>query len=588
MTRYVGSEKINEIQKLTDIVEVVGRYVNLKRGGKNYMGLCPFHSEKTPSFSVSPEKQLYKCFGCGEGGNVFTFLMKKEGLSFPEALKSLAEKARVDLPAQGGKDNRPGNKSLIYDTNKFAADFFHKYLLSDKGVAARKYLAGRGIKESSIRQFRLGYAPDAWDSLILLAQSRNIPLSQLQGAGLIIARSGDSGFYDRFRGRLMFPINDHIGRVVGFGGRSLSDSGPKYINSPETALFNKGRCLYGLDLAKPAILSERSALIMEGYTDVIVAHQEGIPNTVGVLGTALTVEHVRLLRQWTPEVTLILDGDAAGRRSSDRSLDILLEEEIETRVVQLPEANDPCDFILKEGRDKFMALASEALDFFSFKMKMAEARHDLSSPTGRINAALELGDTVFRIKDKLIQQEVVKSIAERMSIDEKTFRLRFSKLERRTKGDETGAGIIGGSTNYGVETELLGLLLSHNELIERFEAELGINAIKSGGTREIIHKTLDLYHENGRVGAEDLIPYFMEDEQARILATITLGDVKGDQRKGFEDCVNYIKRREDRKEIGYTKDRMNKLNSNQKKEEAELLREFHERQQRAQLYRKRS
>jgi DNA primase len=588
MTRYVGSEQINEIQKLTDIVEVVGRYVNLKRGGKNYMGLCPFHSEKTPSFSVSPEKQLYKCFGCGEGGNVFTFLMKKEGLSFPEALKSLAVKARVDLPAQGGKDNRPDHKSLIYDTNKFAAEFFHKYLLSDKGVATRKYLAGRGIKESSIRQFRLGYAPDAWDSLILLAQSRNIPLSQLQGAGLIIARSGSSGFYDRFRGRLMFPINDHIGRVVGFGGRSLSDSGPKYINSPETTLFNKGKCLYGLDLAKPAILSERSALIMEGYTDVIVAHQEGIRNTVGVLGTALTTEHVRLLRQWTPEVTLILDGDAAGRRSSDRSLDILLEEEIEARVVQLPEANDPCDFILKEGRDKFMALASEALDFFSFKMKMAEARHDLSSPTGRINAALELGDTVFRIKDKLIQQEVVKSIAERMSIDEKTFRLRFSRLERRMKGDETQAGIIDGSTNYGVETELLGFLLSHNELIERFEAELGINAIKSGGAREIILKTLDLYHENGRVGAEDLIPYFMEDEQARILATITLGDVKGDQRKGFEDCVNHIKRREGRKEIDYTKERMNKLNSNQKKEETELLREFHERQQRAQLYRKRS
>ncbi|HHT9135430.1 MAG TPA: DNA primase, partial [Candidatus Avalokitesvara rifleensis] len=212
MAGCVSNEKISEIQRLTNIVEVINRHVNLKRAGKNYIGLCPFHSEKTPSFSVSPEKQLYKCFGCGEGGTVFTFLMKKEGLSFPEALRILAERARVDIPKRSEKGNAGNDKTLLYDVNNVAAEFFHKCLLDNTGTAAREYLHQRGIKENSISKFRIGYTPDGWDSLIRLAKTKNIPSSRLHSAGLIIAKDADGGFYDRFRNRLMFPITDHIGR----------------------------------------------------------------------------------------------------------------------------------------------------------------------------------------------------------------------------------------------------------------------------------------------------------------------------------------------------------------------------------------
>ena len=590
MAGCVSNEKISEIQRLTNIVEVINRHVNLKRAGKNYIGLCPFHSEKTPSFSVSPEKQLYKCFGCGEGGTVFTFLMKKEGLSFPEALRILAERARVDIPKRSEKGNAGNDKTLLYDVNNVAAEFFHKCLLDNKGTAAREYLHQRGIKENSISKFRIGYTPDGWDSLIRLAKTKNIPSSRLHSAGLIIAKDADGGFYDRFRNRLMFPITDHIGRVIGFGGRSLSGAEPKYLTSPETILFSKGRCLYGLDLAKQFILKDRKALIMEGYTDVIVAHQEGICNAVGVLGTALTVDHIRLLRQWTPEVTLVLDGDTAGQKSSDRSLDILAEEEMEAKVVQLPEADDPCDFILREGANKFMELVNGALDFFGFKVQMAEAKWDLSSHSGKLAAIRELLNTVLKVQNVLRQQLIVKSIAEKMSVEEETLRLELGKLKsaQRPGGTDGDTPIKTGSdSDYLAERELLGLLLSHNELIREFETEVGPAAFRIENLKEIVHKALEIYHENGQVRETDLTSSFIGSEPAKVLTGITLEYEEGDYRKRFADCVYYVKRRENKKEISYTKERIRNLDINQKQEEATLLREFHEKTKLTHLSRKR-
>ncbi|MFQ5863116.1 MAG: DNA primase [Candidatus Brocadiales bacterium] len=579
MPGYVSSEKINEILRLTNIVEVVNRHVNLKRVGKNYVGLCPFHAEKTPSFSVSPEKQLYKCFGCGEGGTVLTLLMKKEGLSFPEAIRVLAKRARVDIPERSGKESKGDERKLLYDVNHLAAEFFHRCLLGSEGKVVREYLRSRNIKEGSIKKFRIGYTPDSWDSLIRLARTRGISFSRLQDAGLIIAKDGGQGFYDRFRNRLMFPITDHLGRVVGFGGRSISGSEPKYINSPETILFNKGRCLYGLDVARPSIIKNRKALIMEGYTDVIVAHQEGISNTVGVLGTALTLEHIRQLRQWAPEVVLVLDGDTAGRKSSDRSLDILVEEEIEAKVVQLPEADDPCDLILREGPEKFIELVNDALDFFSFKVQMVASKWDLSSPSGKVAAVRELLSTVLRVPNELRQQLIVKSIAEKMSVEEETLRRELRKLKPfgvpgMADGDTPAKA--GFDADYLAERELLGLLLSHNELIEEFEAKIGPRAFQSESLRKIVHKALEIYRENGQVREVDLIPFFIEEGPAKALADVILEDERGDYSKRFADCINFVERRENKKKIGYTKGRIKNLDSNQREEEAKLLREFHE------------
>ncbi|MCQ4573930.1 MAG: DNA primase [Candidatus Brocadiales bacterium] len=591
MAGYTSSEKINEVQRLTNIVEVINRHVNLKRAGKNFTGLCPFHAEKTPSFSVSPEKQIYKCFGCGEGGTVFTFVMKKEGLSFPEALRVLAKRARVDIPEPGGKEGKSEGRVPLYEVNHLAVEFFHKCLLGEEGKPARDYLQNRGIKESSIKKFRIGLAPDSWDTLVRLAQAKDIPLSRLQSSGLIIAKSGGGGVYDRFRNRLMFPITDYLGRVVGFGGRTLSGSEPKYVNSPETRLFSKGRCLYGLYAAKPSILENRKALIMEGYTDVIVAHQEGISNAVGVLGTALTVEHIRTLRQWTPEVVLVLDGDTAGRKSSDRSLDILAEEEIEARVVQLPEGDDPCEFILRDGADRFKELLGNALDFFSFKVQMVEAKHDVSTASGKLAAIRELLHMVLKIPNELKRQLVVKDIAKKMAVEEDILRREFRNLTpygiRKTADDEavvtTGPGV-----DYRAEKELLGLLLSHNELIEEFEAEVGPKALKTESIREIASKALEIYRKNGHVREVDLIPFFHGDEPARAIADVTFDVERGDYRNRFDDCVYYVKRRESKKKIGDTKERIKTLDSDEKMEEAKLLREFHEKTKLAHLSRKRT
>lgn len=595
MSGLIPNEKIIEIQQLTNIVEVISKHVTLKRSGRNFVGLCPFHAEKTPSFSVNPEKQLYKCFGCGEGGTVFTFLMKKEGLSFPEAVRLLARQARVEIPEYSKKDFEGNNRSLLYEINSQAAEFFHRCLFSDEGKVALEYLSSRRINKDSIKKFRLGYAPEGWDSLVNLARGKGTPISRLQEAGLIIAKGDRRGFYDRFRNRLMFPITDHLGRVVGFGGRSITGSEPKYINSPETVLFNKGRCLYGADAARPHIIEKGQALIMEGYTDVIMAHQQGIPNAVGVLGTALTLEHIRQLRQWTNKVVLVMDSDTAGRKSSDRSLDILVEEEIEARVAQLPEGSDPCDFILKDGSDRFKELISSALDFFEFKVQMAAARWDLSSPLGKLAAIRDLLSTVLRVPDNLRQQLIIKNIAEMMSVEEEMLRRELGKL--RPAGalkTSEGEGQPGSNFNavYMAEKELLRLLLRHNELMGEFESEVGPETFQTEELRTIAQKAFEVYHKNGKVREADLGPFFAEGGSAKALADIALSDDLEDEsvdyRERFLARIHSIKRRENRKKIGYTKERIRNLSGNQKEEEARLLREFHEKARLAHISSKRS
>ncbi|MEE9584461.1 MAG: toprim domain-containing protein, partial [Candidatus Brocadiales bacterium] len=342
---------------------------------------------------------------------------------------------------------------------------------------------------------------------------------------------------------------------------------------------------------RSSILKDRKALIMEGYTDVIMAHQEGISNTVGVLGTALTVEHIRLLRQWTPEVVLVLDGDTAGKKSSDRSLDILVEEEIEAKVVQLPEANDPCDFILREGADKFMELVEEALDFFSFKMQMAEAKRDLSSPSGKLAAIRELLYTVLRIPNELRRQLIIKNIAEKMSVEEETLRRELGRLKFSGAPRTADVGVHVKAVfdaDYRAEKELLSLLLSHNELIEEFESEIGPEAFESQSLKEIACKALEIYRANGHVTEVDLVQFFVEGEPAKALADITLEDKKGDYRELFATWIHYIKRREEKKKIGYTRKRIENLDGNQKKEEARLLMEFHEKAKLTHLSQKRT
>lgn len=583
MANFIPRETIAEVQKLTDIVEVIGRYVSLKRTGKNYVGLCPFHAEKTPSFTVSPDKQLYKCFGCGEGGTVFSFLMKKEGLNFPEVIRTLARKANIVVAQGTTEESGTRERIRLYELNKLAAEFFHRTLLGREGEESRDYLNTRQIKEGSIVRFKLGYAPKGWDSLVDFARGQGVSLSELERAGLVVGREEGQGFYDRFRHRLMFPIFDALGRGVGFGGRTLDGSEPKYLNSPETAVFSKGKCLYGLEAARSAVLKDRKVLVMEGYTDVIMAHQNDIAWAVGVLGTALTREHIRLLRQWAEEVILVLDSDTAGQRSSDRNLDVLIEEDIEAKVVQLPEGYDPCDFILEKGRASFLQLVEGALDFFSFKVKMAGLKRNLSSTSGKVGAIKELLFTVSKVSDELRRELIIRRLSEEMSVEEGVLRRHLSRLKGSGAGGPSSPYVdkgLGG--NYRVERELLGLLISHNELIEEFVREVGLKGFQDQALRKVAEEVFKIHREKGAVKETDLIPFFSQGEEARGLADITLEAKGSDFLQHFHDCLSFIKRREIRREIGYTKERAKKSGSNQE-EEDRLVREFHERNRTAHL-----
>jgi len=373
MVNFIPQEKIAEIQQASDIIQIISEHVHLKQSGRNFLGLCPFHSEKTPSFTVNPEKKLFKCFGCGEGGTVFQFIMKQEGVDFVEAVKLAASKSHIDLShLQNNKKTSfsTAEKTNLVNITNFAAKFYHSILLnSEYGKVARDYLQKRQINDQSIKNFCLGYAPNSWDALLKTCKERNIPTELLEKAGLIIPKKEGNGYYDRFRNRLMFPILDARKQVVGFGGRSLDDSLPKYLNSPETVLFNKSNVLYGIDIAKNVLLKQHRVILMEGYTDVIMAHQHGIDWSVAVMGTSISKQHLRQLRQYCSQVILLLDSDIAGQKSSDRNLDIFIEEEFDVKIAQLPKDFDPCDFLVAEGAESFFSCVNSAKIFSVLRLK---------------------------------------------------------------------------------------------------------------------------------------------------------------------------------------------------------------------------
>ncbi|MDC4202867.1 MAG: DNA primase [Candidatus Manganitrophus sp.] len=354
--RRVSDQLVETIRDRSDLVSVVSEYLTLKKAGQNFTGLCPFHTEKTPSFSVNPSKQFFHCFGCGVGGDVFQFVMKVEGVAFPEALRRLAGKAGVALP-EAGPDEResPARREAaqIYELNEAAAAYFHRNLIErPEGAFCRDYLKGRGITAETIKAFSVGFALPRRDDL-LKQLGKQFSRSLLEKAGLTSRREGaqgEDGLFDRFRNRVLFPIRNLQGRVVGFGGRVLDDTQPKYLNTPETPVFTKGKHLFALDRAKGAGIN--ALIIVEGYFDVIAAHQAGIPNAVGTMGTALTQDHLRLIRRISEKVLLIFDPDEAGARAALRTAPLLIEEGISAKVISLPSGEDPDLFIRKEGESR--------------------------------------------------------------------------------------------------------------------------------------------------------------------------------------------------------------------------------------------
>ncbi|HEY4686738.1 MAG TPA: DNA primase [Candidatus Subteraquimicrobiales bacterium] len=465
MGGFIRDEDINEVRERNNIVEVISEYVPLKKAGKSFKALCPFHHEKTPSFTVDPNKQLYHCFGCGEGGSVFTFVMTMDKLDFPETVKTLADRVGYTLHFETSEraQKRTSFVNRLYDAYKESASFYAEVLRSERGKKALEYLKSRGFTEDTIREFQVGLAPAGWDSLLKFLFKKGFKPELLVRGGLLVQGENKS-FYDRFRARIIFPIYDAKGRVIAFGGRALTQSSgrpePKYLNSPETPLYHKSSILYGLFQAKNAMSTEDRALVVEGYTDVLALHQAGIGNAVATMGTAFTPEHLRLLNRFASTIELVFDGDTAGEAAAERGLDLLGESEAEIRVVSLPAGEDPADFVIKRGKEAFEKIIEKAEPLINFCLSQSLGKYDLEDPQGRAKAASETLSIVALLKSAIAQEEYLKKLAQKLNVSLDSLLLELKRLKSPFKKEPNKTFSFPMlDAGQKAEKELLGLVL---------------------------------------------------------------------------------------------------------------------------------
>mgnify|MGYP001558587058 CR=1 FL=1 len=426
----IPEQTLDDIQSRVDIAEVIGRYVLLKRAGRQFKALCPFHKERTPSFHINTDKQIFHCFGCGVGGNVFSFLMQQERLTFPEAVRQVAEQVGLELPAASSA-SRNGQAPRLLEILEKAARYYERMLLSPSlGKPARDYLRSRGVSDHARQVFRLGYAPGGGARLMEAAKRSRISLELLEQAGLTVR--GTRSLADRFRQRLLFPIQDLRGRVIGFGGRSLGGQEPKYLNSPETAVYTKGRQLFGLAQAKDAIVKAKTAIVVEGYFDCVWLWQAGIQRVVSPLGTAFTPEQAKLLSRFTDRVVLAFDADAAGEAAALRGIDVLVEAGLNVYVAQLPAGTDPDEFVRAYGTHAFEELAEGALSVLEFLGACAQRRHPGQDPEGKVRAAQFMLPTIAKVPNAMLRAEYVRVLAARLRIDEGAVLAELGKVSSRT------------------------------------------------------------------------------------------------------------------------------------------------------------
>ena len=485
--------KIEEIKSRVDIVELASEYLTLKKAGRNFIGLCPFHQEKTPSFTVNRDKQIFYCFGCGEGGNVITFLMKIADKTFPEAIKDLAEKTGVVLlPMPSGKEGRQKDslKESIINLNLRAAQHFSRNLFSGAGKVAREYLQNRSISEETIKQFRLGFVPDTWRSLTDYIESSGSSLKLAEQAGLVIAGK-EGNYYDRFRGRIIFPIENIFGEIVAFGGRVMEKGEPKYLNSPESPVYIKGKNLYGLNKTKEEIRKKGFALIVEGYFDLISLWNAGIGNVVATLGTTLTREHLELLRRYTIEVVALFDADEAGRKALDRSLELFLSMRMRARALILPEGCDPDDYIKKHGKDKLNELIAHApaiSDYYIDNVlgggKTFEDKRDM------IKTAMEF---INKIDDEIEKNLFIKRIAEKLGINQELLKKELHKKEVQIKPKTAGEKQNIKVQINPLEINLIRLLLEYPQKTVQVESERILDCFLQPELKALGEKIVEAY-----------------------------------------------------------------------------------------------
>ncbi len=422
---------LDEIRNRANIVEVVSEYVTLRKAGRNFIGLCPFHREKTPSFSVNPEKQIFYCFGCGEGGDVFSFLMKINNTGFSEALKLLAGKLGIAVSQYRPSESESSPKSRMLKINAAACDYFSRCLSGNLGAGARDYLKKRGIGEQIIKDFRLGFAPDGWRNLRSELEKNKVPLKLAEQAGLLVAKEGRADYYDRFRARLIFPVENVNGQIIAFGGRILGKGDPKYLNSPESPVYIKGRNLYALSRSREEIRKQGFAVIVEGYFDALAMWASGIRNIVATLGTALTKDHLDLLRRYTDELVIIFDPDDAGRHAVERSLKLFLAEKINARIVILPDDLDPDEYVRKYGKEAMLEQISGSQSLIDFFIDKNVAPGQV--PEKRMASLRQSLAFLSQIEDVLQRNILLKRMSERLGIEQELLKIELNKVNTAEK-----------------------------------------------------------------------------------------------------------------------------------------------------------
>ena len=540
MAAYYPEELIEEVRSRSDIAAVVGARVKLTKKGANLWACCPFHSEKTPSFSVSPSKQMYYCFGCGAGGNVVTFLMNYESMSFPEALEYLAERAGITLPKRemtGEEKRREDLRSRLLEINNEAARFYYYQLRQPVGKKGMDYLTRRGLSAETLRRFGLGYAPDnGWYSDILYRylSQKGYTDEELRISGLVKFKEGRGG-YDMFRGRVMYPIMDKSSRVIGFGGRVMDGSEPKYLNTPETPLFDKSRNLYGLFAAKST--RRTYYLLMEGYMDVIALHQAGIDCAVASLGTAMTEGHARLLKRHTDHVILTYDSDAAGVKAAMRAIPILREAGFAIRVLDLKPYKDPDELIVHEGAAGYEERIKNAVNFFLFQSDVWKAEQDITDPAGLTAYCRHLAEELTTFPDELERENYLQAVCERQSIDPALLRKMMNRIGNKRMSreaeydepepDENAA--LGQGARRGAKDE--GLMVAAQMLLN-WAAVSDISAARAGALLEEEDMPVEAYKEvlktilrekeaKGKVLPASVLNRYLEDEvQSKEVAAI--------------------------------------------------------------------
>jgi len=502
----IPEEKISEILNTSDIVDVVSEAVILKKSGRNFFGLCPFHAEKTPSFSVNPDKQIFHCFGCSAGGNAISFVMKYHGLSFPEAARMLARKYNIVVETDKLDPARQKEiwiKESLFRVNKKVMAFFNQTLKHPSaGKEVRAYLKRRGTSDEMIDTFYLGWAPDAWDSIVSFFRSEKVSRRAAVNSGLILPRKQGDGFYDRFRNRLIFPIFDINMQVAGFGGRVMDDSMPKYMNSPETPVYSKSRILYGLHAAKQECRRQGQVFIVEGYFDFLSLYQHGIKNAVASLGTALTSEHVRILKGYASRMILVFDSDDAGINAAKRSIQIFVKEGVDTRILVLGEKHDPDSFVMAHGPEAFLELANEAKTAMQFLLGLAMDTHG-TSVEGRIKVLDEMKQYLALIQDSALRSLYVRDLSETLNIDEKAVLEKVRDAVMRKKSprtplipkEEENPNVSRDLPSDPREKQILSMILHHPELMDQVREKKVLDAFFSSRLREIGSRMLQISPE---------------------------------------------------------------------------------------------